>query len=85
MTKTTAAGPVLAGTTVAYTITVANAGPSDAQTVALSDLVPANTTFVSDTQTSGPAFTLTGPSAGGTGTISGTIATQASAPPRPSP
>ena len=35
MTKTTAAGPVLAGNTIAYTITVANAGPDDAQTVAL--------------------------------------------------
>ena len=78
VTKTTAAGPVLAGSNVAYTITVANAGPDDAQTVALSDLVPANTTFVSDTQTSGPAFTLTSPAQGGTGTISGTIATLAS-------
>ena len=77
VTKTTAAGPVLAGNTVAYTITVANAGPSDAQTVALSDLVPANTTFVSDAQTSGPAFTLTNPAVGGTGTITGTIGTLA--------
>ncbi len=77
VTKTAAAGPVLAGTTIAYTIKVANAGPSDAQTVALLDLVPANTTFVSDTQTSGPAFTLTSPAAGGTGTITGTIATLA--------
>ena len=77
MTKTTAAGPVLAGDTIAYTITVSNAGPSDAQTVALTDVVPANTTFVSDAQTSGPAFTLTSPAVGGTGTISGTIATLA--------
>ena len=77
VTKTTAAGPVLAGNTIAYTITVANAGPSDAQTVALTDLVPANTTFVSDAQTSGPTFNLTSPAAGGTGTISGTIGTLA--------
>ena len=77
VTKTTAAGPVLAGDTITYTITVANAGPSDAQTVALSDIVPANTTFVSDAQTSGPAFALTSPAAGGTGTISGTIGTLA--------
>ena len=28
LTKTTAAGPVLAGDTLAYTITVANAGPA---------------------------------------------------------
>ncbi len=75
VTKTAAAGPVLAGNTIAYTITVANAGPIDAQTVALSDVVPANTTFVSDAQISGPAFTLTSPAIGGTGTIAGTIAT----------
>ena len=78
VTKTAAAGPVLAGNTLAYSITVANAGPSDAQTVALTDIVPANTTFVSDAQTSGPAFTLTSPAFGGTGTITGTIATLAS-------
>src|SRR5207253_353896 len=41
-----------------YTITVANNGPSDAQAVALSDLLPAGETFVSQSQTSGPAFTL---------------------------
>jgi uncharacterized repeat protein (TIGR01451 family) len=78
VTNTAAAGPVFAGNTITYTITVANAGPSDAQTVALSDLIPANTTFVSDAQTSGPAFTLTSPAVGGTGTISGTIGTLAS-------
>ena len=77
LTKTTAAGPVLAGDTVAYTITVANAGPSDSQTVAMTDVVPANTTFVSDTQTSGPTFTFTNPAVGGTGTITGTIGTLA--------
>ena len=77
VTKTAAAGPVLAGDTIAYTITVSNAGPSDAQTVALTDLVPADTTFVSDAQISGPTFTLTSPAVGGTGTITGTIATLA--------
>ncbi len=77
LTKTTAAGPVLAGDTIAYTITVANAGPSDSQAVSMSDIVPANTTFVSDAQTSGPTFTLTSPAVGGTGTITGTIGTLA--------
>ncbi len=76
--QTIAPGAVVAGRTVAYTITVANAGPSDGQTVALSDIVPANSTFISDTQTFGPAFSLTSPAAGGTGTINGTIATLAS-------
>ena len=55
VTKTTAAGPVLAGNDITYTITVLNTGPSDAQTVALTDPLPADTTFVSDTQTLGSA------------------------------
>ena len=75
VTKTAAAGPTLAGNDITYTITVLNTGPSDAQTVALTDPLPADTTFVSDAQTSGPAFTMTSPAVGGTGTISGTIAT----------
>ena len=77
VTKTSAAGPVLAGNDITYTITVLNTGPSDAQTVALTDPLPADTTFVSDTQTAGLPFTLTGPAVGGTGTISDTIATLA--------
>ena len=43
--------------------------------MALTDPLPADTTFVSDTQTLGLPFTLTGPAVGGTGTISDTIAT----------
>ena len=86
VTKTVAPGPEVAGEPVSYSITVSNAGPSDAQTVAFSDVVPANTTFISDAQTSGPAFALTNPTAGSTGTISGTIGTLcARAPRRPSP
>jgi uncharacterized repeat protein (TIGR01451 family) len=75
VTKTAAAGPVLAGNDITYTITVVNTGPSGAQTVALTDPLPADTTFVSDTQTTGLPFTMTGPAVGGTGTISDTIAT----------
>jgi uncharacterized repeat protein (TIGR01451 family) len=78
VTKTAPAGPVAAGNTITYTITVANGGPSDAQNVALSDLIPANTTFVSEAQTSGPTFTLINPAVGGTGAISGTIGLLAS-------
>jgi uncharacterized repeat protein (TIGR01451 family) len=77
VTNTTTAVSVLAGDTITYTVTVANAGPSDALDVVMSELVPANTTFVSDTQTSGPAFTLANPNLGGTGTISDTIGTLA--------
>ncbi len=42
--------------------------------MAWTDTVPANTTFVSAAQTSGPAFNLISPAAGGTGTITATIA-----------
>lgn len=52
-------GNVNAGSNISYTITVANGGPSDAQNVALSDPQPANTTFVSEAQGSGPAFNCT--------------------------
>ncbi len=41
-----------------YTFTVHNGGTTDAQSVTLSDLLPPQETFVSQKQTSGPAFTL---------------------------
>src|SRR5439155_982812 len=82
--QVTKTGPasVTAGTNVTYTITFNNAGPSDAQNVTLSDALPAGTTFVSEAQTSGPAFTCVNPPAGTTGTVScsiGTLAAGASA------
>jgi uncharacterized repeat protein (TIGR01451 family) len=56
----TGPGTITAGTTVTYTITLNNLGPSDAQTVALTDALPAGETLVSETQTGGPdAFTNT--------------------------
>src|SRR5262249_51637541 len=69
--------PVLAGNNLTYTITVANAGPSDAQAVSFTDALPAGTTFVSDATTSGPAFTFTNPPVGSNGTVGGTLATLA--------
>ncbi|MEA3207271.1 MAG: hypothetical protein QOE70_328 [Chthoniobacter sp.] len=56
----TKSGPptVIAGTSVTYVITVRNNGKSDAQNVALTDSLPANTTFVSQSQSGGPVFTL---------------------------
>ena len=78
VTKTDDPDPVIAGANLTYTLTVANAGPIDAQTVSLVDAVPANTTFVSLAQTSGPTFTCSSPSVGGTGTISCSTATLAS-------
>ena len=69
--------PVTAGQNLTYTITVTNAGPSDAQTVTLTDQLPPNTTFVSFAQTTGPAFTAATPPAGGAGTVTATAATLA--------
>ncbi|NND74958.1 MAG: DUF11 domain-containing protein [Ilumatobacter sp.] len=45
VTKTDLPDPVVAGETLTYTITVDNAGPSDAADVVVTDLVPAGTTF----------------------------------------
>ena len=73
VTKVVAPGTVQVGDTVSYDITVANAGPSDAAAVTLSDTLPAATEFVSATQVSGPAFTCTAPAVGQSGTLQCTI------------
>jgi uncharacterized repeat protein (TIGR01451 family) len=57
-----------------FAVQVSNAGPSDATAVDLSDAVPANTTFASFDQLSGPVFTCTNPMPGGTGNTVCTIA-----------
>jgi uncharacterized repeat protein (TIGR01451 family) len=75
--KTDSPDPVAAGGDLTYTLTVSNSGPAAAQSVSLSDAVPAGTTFVSATQTSGPAFTLTTPAPGGVGTFTATRSTLA--------
>ncbi|HEV7571145.1 MAG TPA: hypothetical protein VGQ21_06565 [Thermoanaerobaculia bacterium] len=62
-----------AGTNITYTVTLTNSGPSAATAVSLTDAVPANTTFVSESQTAGPTFSCSTPAAGGTGTITCTI------------
>ncbi len=74
ITKT---GPADAGqdTDITYTVTVTNNGPADSLNVELTDPVPANTTFVSINQTSGPTFSCATPPVGGTGTITCTLAT----------
>ena len=75
VTKDASPDPVRAGDQVTYNIGVTNSGPGAADTVSLSDVVPAGTTFVSASQTSGPSFTLTTPAAGGTGTFTATRST----------
>ncbi|MBI1764023.1 MAG: DUF11 domain-containing protein, partial [Acidobacteria bacterium] len=47
ITKIDNPDPVVAGNNLTYTITVTNAGPSNAQAVTLTDPIPGNTTFVS--------------------------------------
>jgi large repetitive protein len=49
----------VAGNNITYGITVANAGPSNASSVSWTDILPANTTFVSAMQTTGPTFSCT--------------------------
>jgi uncharacterized repeat protein (TIGR01451 family) len=73
-----AAATVSAGTQLTYTIVVSNAGLSDAQNVVLTDTLPAGTTYVSQSQTNGPAFTLSHLGNAITDTIS-TLAAGASA------
>jgi uncharacterized repeat protein (TIGR01451 family) len=74
VTKVDTPDPVTAGNNLTYTITVNNAGPSNASTVALADTLPAGTTFVS---LSNPGWSCTSPAVGGTGTVNCSIATMA--------
>jgi large repetitive protein len=66
-----APGGAVSLTDVTFTVSAMNIGPSNAVNVTLTDVLPANATFVSATQTSGPPFTC-GQAAG---TITCTIAT----------
>ncbi len=73
--KTDSPDPVAVGGDVTYTFTVRNDGPQAAASVTLSDVIPANTTFVSITAAAGwscPPLPV-----GGTGTQTCTIATLA--------
>jgi uncharacterized repeat protein (TIGR01451 family) len=63
--------PVGAGDNISYLIAVTNNGPGDASGVTLTDIIPAGTTFVSFTQTAGPAFLSAG---GNGGTVTATLA-----------
>src|SRR6185312_5380894 len=57
-----------ANSQVLFSVEVTNHGPSAAAAVQLSDMVPANTTFVSFSQLAGPTFTCVSPNEGDTGT-----------------
>src|SRR5258706_6435640 len=74
ITKTDSPDPVTVGTNLTYTITVANAGPSGASGVTVTDPLPPGVTFVSATPSQG--------SCSGTATVTcalGTIAKNGSA------
>lgn len=72
VSKSDSPDPVVAGTNITYTIGVTNLTAAEATTVALSDTLPANTTFVSVTAPAG--WDCTTPAVGGTGTVTCTIA-----------
>jgi uncharacterized repeat protein (TIGR01451 family) len=71
VTKDDAADPVFPGDDLAYTITVANAGPSNAEAVTLTDPLPAGTTFVSLSSPVG--WSCGTPPVGGSGALSCSI------------
>ena len=62
------------GGAISYSITVANAGPSDALAVALNDPLPPGTTFLSLVQATGPLFTCFTPVVGSGGVVTCSIA-----------
>ena len=75
VTVTDSADELSAGDDLTYTITVVNDGPDPAANVTLTDAIPAHTTLVSFPAPAG--FTVTAPSAGGTGTVTATAASVA--------
>jgi uncharacterized repeat protein (TIGR01451 family) len=75
VTKSQERDLVIADISQTYHITLVNNGPSDAQSVILSDPTPANTTFVSASQDTGPAFTCITPPVGTTGNFTCSITT----------
>ena len=74
VTKNATPSTVAAGGDITYSITVSNNGPADAANLMLTDNLPAGTTFISETQTSGPTFNCSTPLVGAGGTVKCTIA-----------
>src|SRR5947199_1360632 len=73
VTKSDSPDPVVASQNLTYTINFVNNGPSDAQTVTVTDAVPANTTFVSAVVTTGTGWTVTAPPVGSSQPASGKL------------
>src|SRR6185369_6741093 len=62
---------------ITFTVTAGNNGPDDAASVTLTDVLPADVTFVQITQTTGPTFTCATPAVGSSGTVTCSVATLA--------
>lgn len=76
ITKVDTSDPVIAGNNLTYTLTVTNAGPSTASNVTVTDILPANLTFVSATPSQGTATNASGTVTGNLGNLaSGATAT----------
>jgi uncharacterized repeat protein (TIGR01451 family) len=75
ITKSQNSNLVIADRNQTYQLTFTNNGSADAQDAALNDTIPANTTFDSFKQDTGPAFSCTTPPKRGTGNVSCTLAT----------
>jgi uncharacterized repeat protein (TIGR01451 family) len=73
--KSDSPDPVAVGGNITYALTVRNDGPQTATSLTLSDVIPANTTFVSVTPAAG--WSCPPLAVGGTGTQACTIATLA--------
>ncbi len=73
--KSDSPDPVAVGGNITYALTVRNDGPQAATSITLSDVIPANTTFVSVTPAAG--WSCSPLAVGGTGTQTCTIATLA--------
>lgn len=67
ISKAATSSEVRAGSQAVFTLQVSNNGPSSASDPQITDEVPANTTFVSFAQISGPVFTCTSPMVGTSG------------------
>jgi len=67
ITKVGTPNPVVAGQNLTYTLHVDNNGPNNATGVLVSDPLPATLTFVS--ATASPAWTISAPAVGATGTV----------------
>ena len=77
VTKTTAATSAPRGSTISYTITIANAGPEPAASVVMTDVLPAQLLFQSITAPAG--WSCTTPAVGANGTVTCSAATLAAA------